>query len=60
MRLNDWHVLGGFDSWTSHVSTSTRADVWHSFFYSLPDRTEQLSVVERLQQSKCIAATDKD
>src|SRR5258705_13807284 len=59
-RLNNRHVFGCLDGWTSDIRAGTRPDVGHAFCYSPSDCLQNIRVVERLQQSKSITAANED
>src|SRR5262249_47252114 len=59
-RLDNWHVLGGFDRRASDVGTGATADVRRAASYFAANRVQQIEILQRLQQTKCIAATNED
>src|SRR5262245_23779302 len=58
--LNNRHVFGGFDRQASDVGASATADVRRAASYFAANRVQQLEILQRLQQTKRIAATDED
>src|SRR5262245_20400153 len=59
-RLDNWHVLRGFDCRPSNVGAGATADVRRTASYSLANRVQEVESLQRLQQAKRIAATNED
>src|SRR5262245_44483553 len=59
-RLDNWHVLRGFDGRPSDIGARATANVRRAAFHFLANRVHQVEVLQRLQQTECITATNED
>src|SRR6516162_4887005 len=58
--LNDRHVFGGFDRRPSNVGAGATPDVRRAAFHFAANRVQQVEILQSLQQTKRIAATNEN
>src|SRR5215472_8114362 len=59
-RLYYRHILGCLDGGSGYIRPGARSDVRHAGIHSLPNRVKNAKIVKRFQQTKGVAAANKD